>query len=348
MNVPRHEASREGRTWPWVATTVVVLVVILLSVPLERVAEALGWIGIGPTLLAVAVAVVDGILVDSDRLRRVCRHLGLDVTLRDAAALAVPATALGVVAPLQSDEVLKARQLNVRHHRPFAEALGIVATDRGFSLVAHAALVAGGLAGLTFGAGPLGTTVAIALGTSVSGAFLLALVWAIASRRRLANHRLLGPFSGPVRGLRPGFVAGMFGYALAADLAVAATLVVMAGAAGLEAPVAAVLVWRHGSMLIGKVPVTVGGYGLREGSLALGLSAYGEAPVAVAVALWFGVCASLVPSLVALTFRPFVAGTVERLRQDLAQGAREVSVLLGARDDRGADPGSPDDVSRSR
>lgn len=348
MSVPRHEASRAGRTWPWVATTVLVLAVILLSVPLDRVAEALGWIGVGPTLLAAAVAVVDGLLVDSDRLRRVCRHLGLDVTLRDAAALAVPATALGVVAPLQSDEVLKARQLSVRHQRPFAEALGIVVTERAFGLVAHAALVAGGLAGLASGAGPLGTAVVIALGTVVSGAFLLALVRAVASRRRLANHRLLGPFSGPFRGLRPGFVVGMFGYALASDLALAATLVVMAGAAGLEVPVAAVLVWRHGSMLIGKVPVTAGGYGLREGSLALGLSAYGEAPVAVATALWFGVCASLVPSLVALTFRPFVAGTVDRLRQDLAHGVREVSVLLGTRGGRGSDPGTPDDVSRPR
>lgn len=346
MNVPRHEASREGRTWPWVATTVVVLVVILLSVPLDRVAEALGWIGIGPTLLAVGVAVVVGLLVDSDRLRRVCRHLGLDVTLRDAAALAVPATALGAVAPLQSDEVLKARQLNVRHHRPFAEALGIVVTDRGFCLVAHAALVAGGLAGLAVGSGRLATTAAIAAAAFASGVFLLAMVRAIASCRRLANNRLIGPFSAPFRALRPGFVAGMFGYALAADLAVAATLAVMAGAAGLDAPFAAVLVWRHGSVLIGKIPVTVGGYGLREGSLALGLSAYGEAPVAVAVALWFGVCASLVPSLVALTFRPFLAGTVERLRQDLARGVREVSVLLGPRDGRGSDPESPDDLKR--
>ncbi len=348
MNMLGPEASRKGWTWPWVATTVVVLVVILLSVPADRVAEALGRIGIGPTLLAAAVAVVDGLLLDSDRLRRVCRHLGLDVTLRDAAALAVPATALGVVAPLQSDEVLKARQLNVRHHRPFAEALGIVATDRGFSLVTHAALVAGGLAGLGYGSGPLGTAVAIALGTSVSGALLLALVRAIASVPSLANHRLFGPFSGPFRCLRPAFVVGMFGYALAADLAVAATLVVMAGAAGLEAPLAAVLVWRHGSVLIGKVPLTVGGYGLREGSLAVGLSAYGEAPVAVAVALWFGVCASLIPSLVALTFRPFVAETVERLRQDLAQGVREVTTLLGSRGDRQSDPQPPDDVNLRR
>lgn len=342
-----HIASRVGRTWPWAVTTVAVLLVIV-SVPLDRVTEALGWIGVGPTLLAMVVAALDGILVDSDRLKRVCRHLGLDLTLRDAAALAVPATALGVVAPLQSDEVLKARQLSVRYGRPFAEALGIVVTDRGFSLVAHAALLAGGLAGLLSGAGPLGTVAVVATGTVACGTFLLALARAIASWPRLANHRVVGLFLGPFRALGPWFVAGMFAYALAADLALAVTLAVMAAAAGIEASFAAILVWRHGSILFGKIPVTVGGYGLREGALALGLSAYGEAPVAVAVAvaLWFGACASLVPSLVALAFRPFVAGALDCLKQDLTRGVREVSALLDPRNGRGSGPGAHDDVSR--
>lgn len=330
-----------GRTWLWVLVTIVVLASILLAVPLDRVGEALGWIGVGPTLLAVVISVVDVLLVDSDRLRRFCRYRGLDVTLRDAAAMVVPAVALGLVAPLHSDKVLKARLLNVRHHRPFGEALGIVVTDRGVSLISHAALVVGGLFGLWLGAGWTISALAVTSGTALSGAIFLIVLKAFTSWRPIARHRLLGPVAAPFWTMRPSFIAAMFGYALVADLAVASTLQVMAASARLDVPFAAILAFRHGSLLIDKVPITVGGYGLREGSLALGLSLYGDAPVAVAVALWFGVCSSLVPSLVALMFRPFVSSSLERLRRDLAMGLRQVSALRGARrDPRRERPGS--------
>ncbi len=344
VNVPCPEAPRASRTWPWVAVTLALLGIVLLSVPLDRVVEALAWIGPGPTLLAVVVCVVDGTLVDADRLRRVCRHLGLDMSLCEAAGLAIPATAFGIVAPFQVDEVLKARQLNMQHGRPFAEALGIVATERGFSLVAHASLLAGGLSGLWRGPPGASECLLVALGTAFSGAVLLLLARALASWRTVADHRLFGAVAGPYRRLSPGFIVAMFAYALGVDLSVVATLQVMANAAGLDVPFAALLVLRHGSVLLAKVPVTVGGYGLREGSLALGLAAYGEAPAAVAVALWFGVCANLVPSLVALLFRPFVARSVERLREDLALGLREVWVLLASRDKRTSDSGPDGEV----
>ena len=319
---PTARRDQRIRTLLAVAVTGLILALLLLPLSPRALADAFARIGLLPVLLVALVAVIDGLPVEVDKLRRTCRHLGIPLTYRQSAALSLPATALAAVLPAQAEELVKARQLSLLKGVGFEEAVGTILLDRGYNLGGHIVLLSGSLAAMAAGAtGPRALVAGLAVGgaTCALGVLLVALAGRWSDRVAWLKDR---PLTRALRTARPSFNAWMVLYCGLVQAALAGSLAVMAGAAGLAVPFAAVLAWRTGATLFAKIPVSIGGFGLRVGALALGLAAFGSAPAAVASALLFGVVSVLVPSLAAFAFYPLLARTLGHVRDDLARAGR--------------------------
>lgn len=319
---PNHRRGRPVRIVLAVVVTALILALMLAPISLEAVLDAFREIGLVPMLPVALAGLIDALLVDVDKLRRTSRHLGIRLSFAQSAVLSLPATSLGVILPAQAEEFLKARQMSLRYGVPFGETVGIVLLDRGFNLGGHFVVLAGSLAALAIGgSGPWASGAGLLGGALMCGALVALVLFAarwVGSRRRASLQSL----TWAARTTKPAFNGLMFCYSASVHLAFSLALLFMAHAAGLDLPFAAAVAWRSTAVLFGKIPITLGGFGLREGTLALGLAAFGPTPSAVAVALLFGVVSALVPALAALAFQPFLAKTLGLVHDDLRLGGR--------------------------
>jgi len=319
-------APGSGGPWPSrglaLALSLAILTALVSRVPLGEVAAAFRSVGPWTVAATALAALIEGVLVDLDKIRRILWHLGFRLPIWEVARLAMPAVALGAVAPVQAEEVWKARQIRDRLGCPFGEALGIVAFDRGINLASHLVLAAGGLGAwwLDSGSGPV-------LAGSLTLAFLAAL-GGISGTARLVpagspgRHGGLASFTLALRNTTGGFRAGMLAYACLANLVLTVALWWMGVSAGAEWNLSSALAWRAGSVLCSKIPVSLGGLGIREGVLAAGLSRWTSEPVAVAVGLAFGLTTAVVPPLFALGFRSWFRESMDLMIRDLRRGSR--------------------------
>jgi uncharacterized membrane protein YbhN (UPF0104 family) len=313
------------------AVTAVILALMLAPLSWEALVEAVKAIGPAPVLVVAVVALIDGLPVEVDKFRRTCRHVGIPLTFRNSAALSLPATALSAVFPAQAEEFVKARQLSLLHGVGLEQAVGTVILDRGYNLGSHLVLLAGSLGAMAVGTtGPRALAAGLAAaGTAWGiGILMVSLVarWSgrISSRRGRALVQAL-------RTASPRFNAGMVLYCGLAQIALAGALFFLTTSAGLAVPFAVVLAWRTGATLFAKLPVSIGGFGLREGALALGFASFGAAPTVVAASLLFGAVSVLVPSLAALAFYPLLARTLGYLQDDLVRAGRHLTDWWRAR-----------------
>ena len=322
---PDRPAEHRG-PWPTRALalglSLAILAALASRMQVEEVAEALRSVGPWPWVVTLLVALLDGLVIDADKLRLLLRHLGFPASFRDAAALAIPATALGALAPAQVEEFWKARQVQVRLGTSFPEALGIVAFERGLNLVSHLVLAAAGLVSLALDPS-FGWTLWLVLGGAyAAGLGGISLVSRVLRSGRLDRHAGAVAFLSALRRTSTGFRAGLLAYACLANLALSGCLWWMAIGAGVEWPLASALAWRAAAVVGSKVPVSLGGLGIREGVLVLGLSGSAEASLAVTVALLFGLTTSLAPPLFALGFWSGLRETTGWMIRDLGRGLR--------------------------
>ncbi|HOU54270.1 MAG TPA: lysylphosphatidylglycerol synthase transmembrane domain-containing protein [Myxococcota bacterium] len=301
-----------------------ILGALVSQVPFGELVASLRSVGRWPVIGTVLVALAEGLALELDKLRRILRHLGCPLSLRDVGAMALPAVALGALAPAQAEEVWKARQVQVRIGCPFGEALGIVAFDRGINLVSHLVLIAGGTGASWLGHGSLGTLAAALSLAFIAGIGGITLAARIAALGPLQRHAGILAFTGALRRTSPGFRAGMLAYACLANLALTGALWWMGRAAGVAWPLASAMAWRAGSVLLSKIPVSLGGLGVREGVLVAGLAQWTSSPVAVAVGLAFGLITAWVPPVFALSFQSWFRESMVRMMWDLRQGWRFV------------------------
>lgn len=313
------------RWFTWFVT-LGLLAAMLASVPLERLPDALAATGIVPIGACALLGAIDGLLFDADKLRRIMRRLGFPVSFGQAAALSYPATVLGAVLPAQVEEVLKARMISTGQGVGVWQGMGVVALDRGLNLMAHAALLCGGIVPVVLGLGDRPAILAMSAATILGGVLILAMVTAFASSTWLRKRPLVGALAEAFSRTSFRFKAAMVAYAAAMNVAFAAVLMWMAGSAGIPVSFHEAVLWKTGATLMGKIPVSAGGFGVREGSLALGLSLRGDPTAGVAVALAFGVASTLTPAAVTLPFRHYLRRALAQARQDAAAG---VSRLKG-------------------
>jgi len=321
----RPREDRRGR-WPSRALalglSLAILAMLLSRVSPEEALGALAMVGPWPVLATVAVALIDGLLVDVDKFRRLLSRLGIRCSFREVATLSIPATALGGLAPAQAEEFWKARQLQRLLGGTYSEAMGLVALDRGINFASHLVLGGGALASLWLGAGcpwSLAAGVGVAYGLALGGMGLLS---RLAGRVPADRHPRSRAFTGGLRRSSPGLRARILAYACASHLALSGCLWWMAIAGGAQWTLSEALVWRAASVLASKVPVSLGGIGVREGVLALGLSRAIPASVAVPVGLLHGLLTGLLPPLAALGFRSWFRETAEGMLRDLGRLTR--------------------------
>lgn len=316
-----------GSPWPSrvlaLLLSLAILAALVSRVPVSEVWADLRTIGPWPVAVTVLVALIDGIWVDVDKLRRILRHLGHAWSFWEVGALAIPALALGALMPAQGEEVWKARQMQVRLGTSFGEALGIVALDRGINLMSHGVLGIGGLLALWWdleGGGHLLLPLICAYGAG------LGVIWLAARVARLGTEHagIWTSLSGALRSTSGPFQAGMLAYACLANLALSGGLWWVGRAAGAHWTLASALAWRAGSVIASKVPITVGGLGVREGVLVVGLAGWTSSSAAVAAGLIFGLTTALAPPLVALGFWSWFQDSMDQMLRDLARGLRVI------------------------
>ncbi len=331
LNVPESlppESSRKDRfirAALGIAVTCLILALMLTPLSPDTLVAAFARIGLLPVLVLVSVALADALLVDVDKLRRTSSHLGISLSFVQSAALSLPATSLGAVLPAQAEEFLKARQMSTHHDIPLSKTVGIVLVDRGYNVGSHLLVLAGSLAALAVGGSGRLALAAGVVGSALMCGALVALVSLVAQWAGKSQRASLQSLTWAARTARPAFNGMMFCYSSVTQLLFALALLLMAHAVGLNLSFAAAVVWRSSAMLISKIPITLGGFGLREGVLALGLGAFGPTSSAVAVALLFGVVATLVPALAALSFQPFLARTLGSVHDDIRLGGRTLA-----------------------
>lgn len=141
----------------------------------------------------------------------------------------------------------------------------------------------------------------------------------------------------------------MLAYACLANLALSGALWWVGYAAGADWTLASALAWRAGSVIASKVPISLGGLGVREGVLVAGLAGWTASPAAVAAGLVFGLTTALAPPLVALGFWSWFRDSMDQMLRDLKQGLRGIRRFSGKarRPSEVPGPGSPPEVFKN-
>ena len=137
-----------------------------------------------------------------------------------------------------------------------------------------------------------------ALGVAGGVAGLVCL-WAIGRMRQLRFplvgrlQRVLMDLSGSVGALlkRPADALGVLAYAMAGQMIVVVAIYLLANEVGVHLPLVDVTLVAFGAMLASAVPISVAGWGVREGALIVLFGAYGvAADKTFTISVLFGAC----------------------------------------------------------
>jgi hypothetical protein len=137
---------------------------------------------------------------------------------------------------------------------------------------------------------------ALGIGGGVAG---LACLWAIGRMPRLRFpllgrlQRVLADLSGSVAALlkRPADALGVLAYATAGQMIVVAAIYLLANEVDVDLPLIDVTLVAFGAMLASAIPISVAGWGVREGALIVLFGAYGvPADKTFTISVLFGAC----------------------------------------------------------
>lgn len=271
-------------------------------IDLAPLAARLAGADAGWTLAALGVFAAQ-LLVAALRWQRIQQAIGAPLGLRDAVELALIGQFFSQTLPsaIGGDAVRAA--LAARRGLPAARAASGVLVDRGTALVVLVGLVAVSLP-LTMHLAP-DPALLVALGALVAGTLAGLGLLVLAERHllgRLAPGRIVGfatALAGDLRAslLQPGIVA----LAVAVHLGVIATVWLLAQALGIAVGFGACLVLVPPIVLLTTLPISLAGWGVREGAAVAGFALVGvPAGDALALSVAFGLAqiAAGLPGLV--------------------------------------------------
>ena len=296
----------------------VVLGVVAVRVDPGVVVEALRGIGIGSLLAALGLGLLTTVAA-AGRWCLVARGLGLPLRFGTAVAATYRAVLLNSLLPAGVLGDVDRAVTYGRRVSDVGRGARAVSVER---VAGQVAIVVVGLAVVLAQPGVRGVLSAFALPASVVVAVLglvVVVVWrgrSPESGTRSAVHTLLDRLRADVRTgvLARGRWPGVLGLSMLAFAGYLALFVVAARAAGVSAPVGSLLPLLVLGLLAMALPCTIGGWGPREGVLALGFGAVGlGAAQGLATSVVYGVLAlvACLPGVVVV-----VAAPLRRARTD--------------------------------
>ena len=301
-----------------VSAGVIAALLATVELPLEAILEAMR--GADRRLLAAAVllALVGQVLGGADKLRRVVRAVGGELTLAMAVAMRLGAGPLRLATPFKSGGA--ANVLFLRNHAglSLAEATGCLAFDRGLNL-------AGLLFWMLIGGLALGTGRALGL-LLVAALAILLVVFLAADLHRLAarlvgrlhprlgalSDELLAPFAQVAATTR----LGLLGYGLLFQTLPSLVAWVLFAAVGAPLGLAQAFAYVNAAMLVAQVPGPLVGVGLREASLVALVGAQAPEQAVLAAGLLLSLTISVLPLVIGLPLLPWYLNRLVQVPAD--------------------------------
>lgn len=282
--------------WVWLAIKLVVsggiLAAALSRVDFAQVGEAIGRLAVGLYAAAIAALAAATVLA-ALRWALLTRRLAARIGPADGVGIYLTASFVGQVLPSTLGVDAVRAWLASRKYKPFTQVVSGVMADRAFGMLGLGVLILLGAPRLLFmGDIAIGEAAALAAGLLFVGAiagffvlrwFVRANVTGTLARLQEAAKSLL---------LAAASVEGAIGLALSVVVHALITLCVIMIAAGLAAPVSLLdgFTLIPAAMLIATIPVSINGWGLREGAMiaCLGLAGV-SASDAFVVSVLFGI-----------------------------------------------------------
>ncbi|MFN7950530.1 MAG: lysylphosphatidylglycerol synthase transmembrane domain-containing protein [bacterium] len=284
--------------------TAAMLGFVASRVGVRRLGEALALVDPAAATLLVAWNAILHALVPAEKWRRILRHLGFELSLRDTLVIWLGCQPLRFTLPLKSGEIFKVVYLERVHGVPPAVGAWAVLFDKLANIVA---LVTLGAAGLLWA--PLGGRASVAIVVLLAlGPLLLARAapaWLARALERIPGRlgRFVRDLVGAVSRLSVGVRLGFLGVSALQALAEGVSFALCLHALGASVPLVDALVRTPLVILLANLPVTLSGIGTRELGMLLLFAPYGRAETLAAAGL---VLSFVGPVLLVLLGAPFV------------------------------------------
>jgi uncharacterized membrane protein YbhN (UPF0104 family) len=282
--------------WLWLAGKIVISLAILAfalsRIDLSRVAEAMSRLSPWAYLLSLA-AMMSATLLAALRWSLLTRRLTATISIGEAIELYLAALFVGQALPSTLGMDAVRAWAASRRHKPASEVVGAIMLDRAYGMAGLAVLILLGAPRLlTMGNLAIGESAAIAAGVVILGA-----VGGIGAVALLLRANVTGPLARVQKVARSMLTALLSPYGAAvAPLSVVVhallTGSVILIADGLGAPINAADAFATvpAAMLISTIPVSINGWGLREGAMIACLALAGvRADDAFALSILFGI-----------------------------------------------------------
>lgn len=297
------------------------IALILASVPFSELVSGFQRVSEWCLLGSTGLALLHLLVLEPDKFRHILSWSDRPIRFSESADLSYPMNALGIVTPPQAPEFLRARLIVIRYGTTMSRALGAVAVDKGSLLIAHVLVLIAAASRIYVFAGWWPAVLLAAL-VCVGSALLFF--------KRLPEHdhrpegRLAGSlfeFTYTARRLGPARGLFILAYSLVVPCLGVLMLLLLISGTGIDIPIEQSVFWVTVALLASKLPVSIGGLGVREGILVLGLSSYAPVSALVSIGLLFGLAKWIVPTLVAAAFTRRLRQALRDLSADAADNA---------------------------
>ena len=225
-------------------------------------------------LLALAISLVSNVLVAARKWHLILHALGHRIDYRFVLYVKLATDAVIAVVPLRGGEILRAWYLSKRHGVPLTDGVGSIVVELGFNFAALVGLAGAGWVALTSGSIALGCGVLLALTVA---AVLAALpigrqFLRLLPERPPDDRSFLGSLYSFFRSLAsmgPGTLCAVTGYSLFVAFLEVISVALIFRAFVIEVHYAELFAYLPIIALVGRMPFSVSGLGVRESTLVL-------------------------------------------------------------------------------
>ncbi|MDJ0609983.1 MAG: lysylphosphatidylglycerol synthase transmembrane domain-containing protein [Kiloniellales bacterium] len=277
-----------------IAVTAGLLHLVFRDLSLTEIAALLQDFSVGPLVLAAALILAQAVVVVAWRWSRILSAIDRPVAARELWSPVVIGVFFNQVLPSTVGGDGMRMWFLTRMGRPFGLAVRSVLIDRILGLLALMALSAGGalfLIPFVATPAPLWGVAAVSLTGTAAVVAAPTLLHLLGFLPIDAVKRQIGVVAAEITVLRRrgGLMLGLFGVSVVGHLLLALAACAVAACLNLEIPLFGALAVLPAVMLAATLPVSIAGWGVREGAMVLGLGLIGvEAGPAALISVSFG------------------------------------------------------------
>jgi len=304
------EPLGQPRNWKRVlllaASTLIILGVVFAFVPVGPTLAAIGRLRLSTIVLVLAISTVFNALVFSDRWRRALAHVGVQVSLREVVRVEVGTGPIRLLFPIQAGELITAAALARRSRSPTGKVVSTLLYNKFLTLLATFLLLTLGVLCGGSSQGFIMRAVAVA-GFAVVGVFFLLEIRPVRTALvRLAGR--LGKKSGETAvALFAAFDElparakfNLLLYSVFFQFSEVVACFFLFRDLGIHLPFGQLVVFVQLIILASSLPVSIAGFGTREGAALILLAPLATPEAAVAAGIVYSFFEYLWPMIMGL------------------------------------------------